>query len=718
MLCDITGLSLSGSAEPECETHVMEEDITQHYFSACENGLDVGELIRLDDFLLRDSIAALEIMDPKMDNGVTDVLEADRVPYQCSKALLPSEVIAIMDQLFASEMTWHSGSSLSQTIYTCLYVQKILGKFLLVSKFSTPETGPEDSKNLLDKCLLPYVVATVKASDIIREEYLTGYLYEEEDVSSADFGLELLPMTDVTDTTLMLEEGIQWLGKHKVAVTCELSSELDQIQKRLSLRLQFLKLLQNLDEPKTWNTCVPQLVACFEGIQISSTKIEDLEDVFNTRIQRTLTSTSPPRPIISMPVSEAFANLKRAASDMLKILPASTPARESPCCMLTFFEYIRKTDPPMLALVRSRLQNLFLEDKLAQHAANKQKYLIDAIEEVCGTRSDLFDPKHAMVELPRDKRFMINKIVTDVLARLELPFFDYYKILCHNSGRQRRNLCKILTDFDVLQAEAEVADQELAALVGEKPKLLTNGHTSLSFTISSWLFNTKLDISLSILFMGFETDLYKPFEWSMIYWHLDNCLYLQNEHLYSIVVDRLPNHSPIRPHLAHRLLYNEALALLCKGYIRLTKALETVGVIQRPELKFSSPELLYNSRMTPFAKLISPPPVSYVAYAAESKRLDSDRPLDVLKDSSDHFNAARLKLSTLMKRGPSRLVARIPALTDDFNLEIKGLIGCCINNNLMLSKLLKEADLKWFKGRQLKWSESKFSKRFPSIHVE
>lgn len=711
MLDAFSGMSLGAKAS-ESETAVR--DITDQYFSACRNGLDVGELIRQPGFSLQDSIAALEIMDPKMDNGVIDDLDVGRDPYDCSKSLEPREVLEIMDQLFAMEMTWHSGSSLSQTLYTCVYLQKVIDKTEAVAKFSSDATGSDFSRRLLDDVLYPYMISTVKCSEILREEYLTGYLYEEEDVSSTDFGLELLPFESIDSAATHLCSGLAWLKEELKSASPEMVAELDQLASRLKYRVHLQELLRNLDHPEEWNSSIDIILQTIAQVKPSEAQLPALEAIFNTRIQRILISTSPPRPIMSMSVPEAYSELRRCCRDLLRLLPATTAARDSPACMLAFFNLIRKDDPPTLPLVRSRLQNLFLSDKLAQHSVNKQRFLIRAIEEVCGQRDDLFN--NAKVEIPSDNRFTIHDLVTSTLARLELPFLDYFKILCHNPGRQRRNLCKILADFDVLQAESELVDQQLADLVGESPKRLSNGHTSLSFTLSSWVFNTKLDVSCAILLIGFETELYRPFEWSMIYWHLDNLLYLQYEHLGSIVIDRLPNYSPARAHLAHRLLYIEAMGLLSKAFVRLLTALDLLGVITTPTLKFSSAELLYRHRMAPFAGLVSPPPVSFDIYRAESA-FEGATHRDLLLEAGEYFGQARGKFSTLSKRGPSLLLGTVPALVEDFRRDVRGLLGCCIANNLTVNDLSKR-DPAWFETKVMKWNTSKFSKHFPVISIE
>jgi hypothetical protein len=64
----------------------------------------VGQVIRAPDFSFLDALGALEIMDPKTDSGM--IADSDTESFSSSvQSILPEEVLWIMDQLLAREVS-------------------------------------------------------------------------------------------------------------------------------------------------------------------------------------------------------------------------------------------------------------------------------------------------------------------------------------------------------------------------------------------------------------------------------------------------------------------------------------------------------------------------------------------------------------------------------------------------------------------------------------
>jgi len=91
----------------------------------CE-GMAVGELLAAESFNLQDAMTAIEIGDIKMDVGLRrgEVRSAGELIAEglAPVDLEPVTLLAVMDRLMAMEATWHLGSLLPQTIFTCLYL--------------------------------------------------------------------------------------------------------------------------------------------------------------------------------------------------------------------------------------------------------------------------------------------------------------------------------------------------------------------------------------------------------------------------------------------------------------------------------------------------------------------------------------------------------------------------------------------------------------------
>jgi hypothetical protein len=78
-------------------------------------------------------------------------------------------------------------------------------------------------------------------------------------------------------------------------------------------------------------------------------------------------------------------------------------------------------------------------------------------------------------------------------------------------------LCKVVSEWEILQEEAAGVDEVFHSLQKDKEGNLLE----TPYYFSSWAYNLKLTMIEKILFLGFELDLYGPHEYIMIYWYID-----------------------------------------------------------------------------------------------------------------------------------------------------------------------------------------------------
>ncbi len=112
-------------------------DITELLNTCASEELKMGDMIHSSQsFQLYDVMSAIEIMDPKMDMSMTNIdgVESKRIPNVEERILdssshlhaltqaniSPSLLLSIMDLLYCAEVSWYSGHSLPQTVYSCL----------------------------------------------------------------------------------------------------------------------------------------------------------------------------------------------------------------------------------------------------------------------------------------------------------------------------------------------------------------------------------------------------------------------------------------------------------------------------------------------------------------------------------------------------------------------------------------------------------------------
>jgi N-alpha-acetyltransferase 35, NatC auxiliary subunit len=159
------------------------------------SALSIGQVIRAPDFSFLDALGALEIMDPKTDSGMIkdDDAESNLADVQ---SILPEEVIWIMDQLLAREISWHSGNPLAQTLFTCVFLAESLfnvGDTLeSVTFIKTPPNKSTFEEELLMTVLRSYILGVVKCCECTRVELQKGNIYEVGSTGVADARKKIL----------------------------------------------------------------------------------------------------------------------------------------------------------------------------------------------------------------------------------------------------------------------------------------------------------------------------------------------------------------------------------------------------------------------------------------------------------------------------------------------------------------------------------------------
>jgi hypothetical protein len=123
-------------------------------------------------------------MDSKMDSGFLQPGETLEDDYDLLAPLLPEELIGIMDQLLCYEMAWHTGYPLSQTLFTSLYIDKLLWpepKVLEQAQFYRGEIEDAKRPGTLLEVLRAYCLAVVKGCDYVIAKVTARDYFEEED---------------------------------------------------------------------------------------------------------------------------------------------------------------------------------------------------------------------------------------------------------------------------------------------------------------------------------------------------------------------------------------------------------------------------------------------------------------------------------------------------------------------------------------------------------
>lgn len=94
----------------------------QPWLSRLSAELRPGQLVHGEHFSLFDAMSAIEVGNPRMDPGVARPSEKLSLEETAPLRLASLLNVKLADQLMAQEVSWYSGNTLPQTVFTCLYL--------------------------------------------------------------------------------------------------------------------------------------------------------------------------------------------------------------------------------------------------------------------------------------------------------------------------------------------------------------------------------------------------------------------------------------------------------------------------------------------------------------------------------------------------------------------------------------------------------------------
>ncbi|CAG8513798.1 12767_t:CDS:10 [Ambispora leptoticha] len=692
------------------------DEVTQEF--------QIGQLIHLESFGLYDAMSSIEIMDPKMDSGM--ILDSDltKKPFILNARLTPRQALGVIDRLFSCEMTWHSGHSLSQTLYTCMYLHHVLElkPELFSNEGDHEETSSDVPIEFVILVLKAYILGTAKCCNFVLEEMIKGNVYEEEDFATNKFALNLYEDFSESTAVNLLDDAESWLDQKGGSWLLENEPEKCEIlyhalKSRLQLRKSFLLALIHLAKPRCQQYTESQrhLLTTLQilngtnsepGIKSTIELGVDVDGAFDPLINRKLVSQTPPRPIRLLTMQQSLEELNNLLENTLLI--CGITEYKSADILMNFFYYNAARQPPACAYSRSLLQSTFCTENRILGKFSVFQLIKDSVTEISNppyvyfaSRSDTDKPTNgAIVDETKAK---ISHLVNKFLESAVKPLTDIFRILCHNRSRQRRNMCKVLTDWDLLQEEAEHIDGELHILMKEEP-IMTEDGPSHSYYLSSWVYHRKLILLQEILFLGFELGLYGNHEFIMIYWYVDYLLGVHYQHLERMLLHITTKPSatnkesrktkkqkalqatpPVTPSFTLIISKKSIITVrqeICRGIYRQTiAALQKTGHFKIPQLEYDNEGIRFWQRFRMYRNLGSPTLLTYREFKENTKFDNLTKNYETAKTAIDHL--MKMKLSE----------SRMDLCETDFKNDLKAMLRVCIANIVGLQKMLQDPEV-------------------------
>ncbi|KAI1780273.1 Mak10-domain-containing protein [Hypoxylon cercidicola] len=613
---------------------VVASDITKKFASAVKT-LAPGELIKDEHFTLFESVAALEMMDSKMDSGALAEGESLDEEYDVSRDLLPEEILGIIDQLLSLEMAWHLGYPLSQTVFTSVYIESLLKPrptSIDEADFVRDAQRREKEPKLLF-VLRAYCLGLIKACCFVNELVKDELYYEEEDFVSNTYDRTLLFDIPVEPINSLLQKARADLRVVSNVVAKDVSAALDL---RLELRIAFLRAidLATLRKANPDSLKMPwiQMSGLIEHINKQHSLGKPVPEAFSTKLQRGLASTMPPRPMVQPSFEESYGHFKRLFQDGVDIMDVLKYAE--PQSLLTFVSTFQARKPQPLVYIRTLLQSLLFKEMVVLGNYSIRQIIDHDLSIVVLPCAPQIDPSFDRIELPTDPRHQTAAQMEIFRQRVAECYLDIFRIFCQNRCRVRRTLCHSIQEWDILQADVEEIDQLLQIALDEKPLPAERGNSSLGYSLplSSWAYLYKLRQMEWIVQLGFELDIYQTDELAGMYWYLNYLAKTRAQHgdriklftMRSLNEARHDGKTKDEKQLSHYTIAKEREYMQSLAYLRVTMldaastwefadslcclytALLRLGLIRPPPRPYGSDALRYDLRMKPFRTIALP----------------------------------------------------------------------------------------------------------------
>ncbi|EAT91344.2 hypothetical protein SNOG_01695 [Parastagonospora nodorum SN15] len=157
-----------------------------------------------------------------MDSGFLQPGETLEDDYDTLAPLLPEELIGIMDQLLCHEMAWHTGYPLSQTLFTSVYIDKLLWpetRILEKVQFYRGDIPDEQRPGPLLQVLRAYCLALIKGCDYVIAKIAGRDYFEEEDFCTHTYNRVLLVIPPRPIVELEFKDALEKL--QQITTDCE-----------------------------------------------------------------------------------------------------------------------------------------------------------------------------------------------------------------------------------------------------------------------------------------------------------------------------------------------------------------------------------------------------------------------------------------------------------------------------------------------------------------
>lgn len=696
-------------------------------------------LCKKDSFNLQDSMAALEIMDPKMDCcqipasqvapygrmvstddermvfprpapiGLDDVV--DPLPWN-ELSLLDASVIVV--ECLSRLESLMGGASVVESTFTCLYahapVVKDMKERLEPSPMASADNAIDYSApgTLAQWVVYASVLILLELTEVIRGIILNADIFEEEDFTVNSYGIVMFQDRDEHTATNAVKHALKQLADdmdkdsdEAQAISIIFAYEMDLLAVCVSMaRLSGKAVAKQVDQSqKTVKAAVaklealPDIVKRLKQQESNATKCT-LKKTFDSYVTRPLVGNAPVRRVDFREVETTISSLIKTTNELDwalcgLILHGNTLGR-----IRRMLSRISKSSANILT--RSLLVlNLYFDDQLlGQYSLQEQ--IIGHMQQLSHIPDEVFQ----------------NMMVQAFLSRLAKPVYDLLKAMLLNRNRQRAYMeAVMLPDWSTLSQEASVVDHHLMKDAGVGPDIPPHfSHYALYLTIDCMDHYVSLGLELKLTCGDYEL--------AVAYWYRDfllsaliNQVAMMRQYKDDANVAKQlsaanakrgkkkgakskkpPTNGNQRPQPEDvedevDFMVIQLKRILCRGLVRFFASTHQAGLIPERNYEFTSKEQIFQKRYEAFEMIQQPPLLRYADYVAGSD-FSKVPPHDLLASTSECFQAARTYVDRLLAQSQS-IPEHFRVLQND---EINRLAKVTIGNTVFVLKLQQKVE--------------------------
>lgn len=536
-----TDLGVLPRIEAEVPSSLTDKDLWEDVtatFREARDKMEPGEMIHHPSFSLHAAMSAIELMDPKMDVGFgesTNVSDV-RLPAELSD----SQVITIMDQLLVCLMSWMDGHNLPQTVFSCVYSQRMRE----IPRFE----------------LFAFMHVLFAVMDTTINLVLDEKVADEEDFMASTYGFTLQPLSSDTNENdgLVLQRIMNAVEDNVRSADISQRGLAEAIATRVRFLVEFYRTMQCLSGFSTEHAisdAIPLLAnlnqLADEWISFTQKYNEDatlLKTMFDSSINRHLMTSSPPRTAPLFNFDSASVYLKRLLHELTESLQLE-----------------RLMLPALVAGTNPQYSSQRHSLHVALHSISCYSAKFNPSILVRSVLSRIMLPSYSSALFGRDDAEMKQLFSTDIglsgdpsshskltaLAAVSEGVSNTFKCFCHNITRQRRLLLRIsrwwdhyvcLTALSKGRSEVESEGQEsqkdggsngslqeakTAAEHEQRKNLKASGYRSIVGNLFSDMtpvqvvaYEVTARLMIQHWLLGFECELYQDYEYGAVFFYV------------------------------------------------------------------------------------------------------------------------------------------------------------------------------------------------------